>query len=66
MFSDGKGQQLPNSTGFQGWSDDEVEGDEVVAVANIVRHLEEDQHDSGLGMGGDGSKSNIVGIVPEG
>ena len=66
MFSDGKGQQPSNSTGFQGWSDDEAEGDEVVAVANIVKHLEEDQHDSGVGMGGDGSKSNIVRIVPEG
>ena len=66
MFSDGKGQQPSNSTGFQGWSDDEVEGDELVAVANIVRHLEEDQQDSGVGMGGNRSKSNIVGIVPEG
>ena len=65
MFSDGEGQQLSNSTGFQGWSDDEVEGDEVVAVANIVKHLE-DQHDSSMGMGGDRSKSNIIGIVPEG
>ena len=66
MFSDGKGQQLSNSMGFQGWSDDKVEGDELMVVANIVRHLEEDQHDSGMGMGGDGSKSNIVRIVPEG
>ena len=65
MFSDGEGQQPPNSAGFQGWSDDEAEGDEVVAVANIVRCLE-DQQDSGISMGGDGSKSNIVGIVPEG
>ena len=31
MFSDGKGQQLSNSTGFQGWSDDEAEGDEPMA-----------------------------------
>ena len=66
MFSDGEGQQPSNSTGFQGWSDDEVEGDEPTAVANIVRHLEEDQQDSGIGMGGDRSKSNIVGIVSEG
>ena len=66
MFSDGEGQQPSNSTGFQGWSDDEAEGDEPTAVANIVKHLEEDQHDSGVGMGGDGSKSNIVGIVPDG
>ena len=66
IFSDGKGQQPSNSTGFQGWSDDEAEGDEPMAVANIVRCLEEDQQDSGIGMGGDGSKSNIVGIVPEG
>ena len=66
MFSDGEGQQLSNSTGFQGWSDDEAEGDEPTVVANIVRHLEEDQQDSSIGMGGNGSKSNIVGIVPEG
>ena len=50
----------------QGWSDDEVEGDEPAAVANIVRYLEQDQQDSGIGMGGDDSKSNIMGIVPEG
>ena len=66
MFSDGEGQQPSNSTGFQGWSDDEAEGDEPTAVANIVRHLEEDQQDSGVSMGGDGSKSNIMRIVPEG
>ena len=66
MFSNGKGQQPSNSMGFQGWSDDEVEGDEPMAVANIVRFLEENQQDSGIGMGGDGSKSNIMGIVPEG
>ena len=66
MFSDDEGQQPSNSTGFQGWSDDEVEGDEPTAVANIVRCLEEDQQDSGISMGGDGPKSNIVGIVPEG
>ena len=66
MFSDGEGQQPSNSTGFQGWSDDEVEGDEPMVVANIVRHLEEDQQDSGIGMGGNGSKSNIMGLVPEG
>ena len=66
MFSDGEGQQPSNSTGFQGWSADEVEGDEPMAVANIVRHLEEDQQDSSICMGGDGSKSNIMGIVPEG
>ena len=66
MFLDCKGQQLSNSTGFQGWSDDEVEGDEPTAVANIVRCLEEDQQDSSIGMGGDRSKSNIVVVVPEG
>ena len=66
MFSEGKGQQPSNSTGFQGWSDDEVEGNEPMAMANIVKCLEEDQHNSGIGMGGDGSKSNIVGIVSEG
>ena len=55
MFSDGEGQEPSKSTGFQGWSDDEVEGDELVAVPNIVRHLEEDQQDSGIGMGGDRS-----------
>ena len=37
-----------------------------MAVANLVKHLEEDQHDSGVGMGGDGCKSNIMGIVSEG
>ena len=66
MFLDGEGQQPSNSTGFQGWSDNEVEGDEPTAMANIVKCLEEDQHDSGTSMGGDGSKSNIVGIVSEG
>ena len=66
MFSDGEHQQPSNSTGFQGWSDDEAEGDEPTAMANIVKCLEEDQHDSGIGMRGDGSKSNIVGIVPDG
>ena len=35
MFSDCEGQQLSNSTGFQGWSDDEAEGDEPTVVANI-------------------------------
>ena len=63
MFSDGEGQQPSNSTGFQGWSNIEAEGDEPMAVANIVKRLEED---SGVSMGGDGSKSNIVGIVSEG
>ena len=66
MFSDGKGQQPSNSTGFQGWSDDEVEGDELTAVANIVKRLEEDQQDSGIGMGGGRSKPGIKGIVLEG
>ena len=66
MFSDGEGQQLSNSTGFQGWSDNEAEGDEPMAMANIVKCLEEDQHDSSIGIGGDGSKSNIVGIVSKG
>ena len=66
MFSDGEGQQLSNRTGFQGWSDDEAEGDEPTTVANIVRCLEEDQQDSSASMGSDGSKSNIMGIVSEG
>ena len=66
MFSDGEGQQPSNSTGFQGWSDDEAESDELTAVANIVKHLEEDQQDSGVGMGGGGSKPRIEGIIPEG
>ena len=66
MFSEGEGWQLSNSTGFQGWSDDEAEGDEHLAMANIVKCLEEDQHDSSVGMGGDGSKSNIMGIVSKG
>ena len=65
-FSDGEGQKLSNSTRFQGWSDYEAEGDEPTAVPNIVTHLEGDQQDSGIGMGGEGSKSHIVGIVPEG
>ena len=43
-----------------------MEGDEPTAVANIVKHLEEDQHDSGIGMGGNRSKSNIMEIVSEG
>ena len=66
MFLDGEGQQPSKSTGFQGWSDNEAEGDEPTAVANIVKHLEEDQYDSSISMGGNGSKSNIVGIVSEG
>ena len=66
MFSDGEGQQLSNSTGFQGWSDDEAEGDEPKAVANIVKHLEEDQQDSSIGMGGNRSKPRIEGIILEG
>ena len=66
MFLYREGQQPSNSTGFQGWSDDEAEGDEPTAMANIVKHLEEDQLDSGICMGGDGSKSNIMGIVSEG
>ena len=66
MFSDGEGQQPSNSTGFQGWSDDDAEGDESTVVANIVRLLEEDQQDCSISMGGDGSKLNIMGIVPEG
>ena len=66
MFSDGEGQQPSHSTGFQGWSDDEAEGDEQAAVANIVSCLEQDQQDSGIGMGGDESKPSIKGIIPEG
>ena len=66
MFSDGEGQQLSNSTGFLGWLDDEAEGDELTAVANIVKHLEEDQQDSSIGMGGGRFKPGIKGIVPEG
>ena len=66
MCSDGDGQQLSHSAGFQGWSDDEAEGDEMVAVANIVVWLEQDQYDSGIGMGSDGMGPKIVGIVSEG
>ena len=66
MCSYGKGQQLSHSAGFQGWSDDEAEGDEMVAVANIVARLEQDQHDSGIGMGSDGAGPKIIGIIPEG
>ena len=66
MCSDGEGQQPSHSAGFQGWSDDEAEGDEMAAVANIVAWLEQDQHDSGVGMGSDGMGPKIVGIVLEG
>ena len=41
----------PTVQGFQGWSDDEAEGDEPTAMANIVKCLEEDQHDSSVSMG---------------
>ena len=66
MFSVGKGQQPSHGAGFDGWSDDEAEGDELAAVANIVVHLEQDQQDSGIGMGGDNSKPKIEWIVLEG
>ena len=66
MFSDGEGEQPSNSAGFQGWSDDEAEGDEPTDMANIVKCLEEDQHGSGVGMGSDWPKLNIMGIVSEG
>ena len=66
MFSNDEGQQPSHSVGFQGWSDDEAEGDQQAAVANIVSCLEQDQRDSGIGMGGDESKPSIKGIVPEG
>ena len=36
VYSDGEGQQLSHSMEFQGWSNDEAEGYETVAVANIV------------------------------
>ena len=61
MFSDGEGQQLSYSAGFKGWSDDEAEDDEPTAVANIVSHLEEDQQDSGIGMGSNDGKPEING-----
>ena len=35
-------------------------------MANIVACLEQDQQDSGIGMGGDDMRPNIMGIVPEG
>ena len=66
MFSDGEGQQLFHGVGFNGWSNNEAEGNKLVAVANIVAHLEQDQQDSGIGMGGDDSKPKIKEIVPEG
>ena len=66
MFSDGKGQQLSHSVGFNGWCDDEAKGNKPAVVANIVAHLEQDQQDSGVGMGGNDSKPKIEGIVPEG
>ena len=59
MFSDGEDQQPCYSTGFQGWSNDKAEGDEPAAV-------EQDQQDSSIGMGGDGSKPSIKGIILEG
>ena len=36
MSSDGESQQSSHGAGFQGWSNDEAKGDEVVAVANMV------------------------------
>ena len=66
MCSDVDGQQLSHSAGFQGWSNDEAKGDDMVAVANIVVQLEQDQHDSGVGMGNDDTRPKIVGIVLEG
>ena len=65
VFLDGEGQQQSKSGGFQGWSDDEADGNEEVAVANIISHLEQECHDSGVGMGSDDTKSKFVGIVPE-
>ena len=43
-----------------------LKGDEQAVVANIVSHLEQDQQDSGIGMGGDRSRPSIEGIVLEG
>ena len=56
------------SSRFQGWSDNDAEGDEGAAVVNIIKYLEREKpgcHDSGVGMGSDHSKSNFVGIIPE-
>ena len=66
MYSDGEGQRPFHGAGFQGWSDDEAEGNELAAVVNIVVHLEQDQQDSDVGMGGDDTRPNIMGIVLEG
>ena len=69
IISDDRDQQPSRSRGFQGWSDDETEGNEDVVVANIIANLEWDEpecQDSGVGMGSDNAKSKFVGVVPEG
>ena len=65
VFLDGKGQQQSRSRGFQGWSDDEADSNEEAVVANIISHLKQDRHDSGVGMGSDDTMSKFVRIVPE-
>ena len=68
VFSNGGGKQQSRSGGFQGWSNDKADGNEDVAVANIIAHLKwdgQDCQDSGVGMGSDDTKSKFVGIVPE-
>ena len=65
VFMDGEGQQQSKSGGFQGWSDDEADGNKEAAVVNIILHLKQDHHDSGIGMGSDDTKSKFVRIVPE-
>ena len=62
----GESQQPSHGAGFQGWSNVEAEGDELAAIANIVVRLEQDQHDSSIGMGNDDTRPKMVGIVPEG
>ena len=56
------------SSRFQGWSEDDAEGDEGASVANIIKNLEREElgcHDSGVGMGSNHSRPNFVGILPE-
>ena len=68
-FSDDGDQQPSRSRGFQGWSNDEAEGNKDVAVANIIANLKQDRQerqDSGVGMGSNNAKSKYMRIVPEG
>ena len=46
-------------------SDDEADSNEEAAVANIISHLKQEHHDSGIGMESGDTKSKFVGIVLE-